>query len=641
MSRTVLYALLIAIGVVVIALRQDHYTERMEAAHSLVRTTTDNAVQAFTRFQTTVATQNAEAMRAAFTTARFAYKRAEVFLEYTDPFAVWMTVNGAPLPKTDPQSTFLDIINPVGFQPLEELLWEDSLDMLLIDTLSRGLAGELNRLCTFASSVRYTDRHLLEAARTSIIRMATLSISGFDTPSSGNALAETEQECITLRAIIELYAPELSSRDRALLQQLTLHLDRISNQLRPNGVAADFDSFDRLTFIREVLDPLFGLLVDVQGALGAEFRDEVSSVRSTVQPRSRHLFASTLLDAHYYTAIPRSLEGPLLVDLGRMLFFDPVLSDNGERACASCHLPELGFTDGAATSLAIGKDARISRNAMTVLNAVFADRYFYDLRADRLEDVVEHVVTNDLEFHSSMATVASVLNQSTEYRALFQQAFHRSPGSDIQTTDVQHALAAYIASLTSFNTNVDRYARGESVTLPADVKRGFNLFHGKAACATCHFPPTYAGLVPPMFTDSESEILGVPSAPAISNAVIDPDPGRYGKRVKEVAPFHMFSFKTPTVRNIALTAPYMHHGAYSTLEQVVEFYNVGGGKNIGIDLEYQTLPFDNLQLTAQEQADLISFMQALTDTVGLTQRPTRLPAFPSPSVNARVIGGLY
>lgn len=641
MHRLVLISLLLAVGAVVTALRHDHYTERMMAAQSLIQRTTRNTTASFESFERTLATGTQDSIRLAFATARLAYKQAEAFLEYTDPFAVWMTINGAPLPKTDPKSTFLDIIDPVGFQAIEELIWADTLDRDAITNLSRGLGGELRRLCTFASSVRITDRNLIEAARTSIIRIATLSITGFDTPASGNALAETEQECITLQSIVDLYAPELEARDANLLRRITNRLDRIATTLRPNGTLADFDGFDRLAFIRDVLDPLFGALVDVQGALGIEFRDEVSPARSTVQPRARHLFSTSLLDAHYYTAIPRSIEGPALIELGRTLFFDPALSSNGERACASCHLPERGFTDGATTSLAIGKTERISRNAMTVLNSVYADRYFYDLRADRLEDVIEHVVTNELEFHSTMATVASVLNQSPEYRRQFQEAFHRPASAAIQPTDVQHAIAAYIASLSSFNTSVDRYLRGELDELPTHVQRGFNLFHGKAACATCHFPPTYSGLVPPMFTDSESEILGVPSRPVTENGVLDPDPGRYGKHVKEVAPFHLYSFKTPTVRNIALTAPYMHHGGYSTLEQVVEFYNVGGGKNIGIDLEYQTLPFDNLQLSEQEQADLIAFMEALTDTTHLTRRPERLPAFPTSALNRRVVGGLY
>jgi cytochrome c peroxidase len=138
------------------------------------------------------------------------------------------------------------------------------------------------------------------------------------------------------------------------------------------------------------------------------------------------------------------------------------------------------------------------------------------------------------------------------------------------------------------------------------------LFAGKAKCATCHFIPVFNGTIPPWYNKTESEIIGVPVSPVTRNAVIDPDPGRYAiHRLDELA----FAFKTPTVRNAALTAPYMHNGAYQTLEEVIAFYHLGGGSGIGIDLPGQSLPFDNLQLSTPEKKALIAFIHALTDEV--------------------------
>jgi cytochrome c peroxidase len=179
--------------------------------------------------------------------------------------------------------------------------------------------------------------------------------------------------------------------------------------------------------------------------------------------------------------------------------------------------------------------------------------------------------------------------------------------------------------------------------LSEPARRGFNLFMGKAACGTCHFAPVFNGTVPPDYEDSESEVLGVPAAPVWKDAAIDPDMGRIAnRRAAEHAPFNQYAFKTPTLRNIALTAPYMHNGVYQTLEEVMQFYNVGGGAGIGIVLPNQTLPPDPLGLSKREIRDIIVFMEALTDTAGLTRAPARLPAYPEGSpLNGRVSGGVY
>jgi len=148
-------------------------------------------------------------------------------------------------------------------------------------------------------------------------------------------------------------------------------------------------------------------------------------------------------------------------------------------------------------------------------------------------------------------------------------------------------------------------------SLSASQQRGFNLFTGKAKCATCHFIPLFNGVVPPAWAETESEVLGVPATRDRKNPTLDDDPGKYLFTRSEA---HRYAFKTPTLRNVALTAPYMHNGVFQTLEEVMEFYNKGGGKGLHIAPEYQTLPFDNLRLTRKEIKDIIAFMRALTDT---------------------------
>jgi cytochrome c peroxidase len=196
-----------------------------------------------------------------------------------------------------------------------------------------------------------------------------------------------------------------------------------------------------------------------------------------------------------------------------------------------------------------------------------------------------------------------------------------------------------VRSLAGWNSPFDRYARGESDSLDPAARRGFNLFMGKAACGTCHFPPAFNGTVPPLYRETEAEVLGVPATDDTLHPRADPDPGRYRMRP---AALWKGAFKTPSVRNAALTAPYMHNGQLPTLESVVRFYNVGGGRGMGLSVPNQTLPPDSLELSPAEQGDLVAFMKSLTDTPLKSDRPDKLPVSPDrPELAARPVSGEY
>ena len=151
---------------------------------------------------------------------------------------------------------------------------------------------------------------------------------------------------------------------------------------------------------------------------------------------------------------------------------------------------------------------------------------------------------------------------------------------------------------------------------------------GKAACGTCHFAPAFNGTVPPYYQDSESEVLGILYEYDTLKPVLDQDIGRLGNGLPgEEAEHFIRSFKTVTVRNAALTGPYMHNGSINTLEEVVDFYNRGGGEGMGLSVPHQTLPPDPLNLTAQEQADIVAFMEALTDIDKFADVPVQFPGF--------------
>jgi cytochrome c peroxidase len=236
----------------------------------------------------------------------------------------------------------------------------------------------------------------------------------------------------------------------------------------------------------------------------------------------------------------------------------------------------------------------------------------------------------------SLDSVAKILAQSEDYRMRFKEAF----GSENALTaeHIASAISSYMRSLSSFNSRFDEYMRGDKTKMNAQEQRGFNLFAGKAKCATCHFIPLFNGTVPPTFQETEAEVIGVPKEAKWKQAEIDPDIGKMAINGIEL---NKYMFKTPTLRNIELTAPYMHNGVYKTLDEVMRFYNMGGGKGIGIDLANQTLPPDTLGLTQAEIQDIIAFMKTLTDTTGLTQRPRSLPKFSNDVLNSRMAVSKY
>jgi cytochrome c peroxidase len=193
-----------------------------------------------------------------------------------------------------------------------------------------------------------------------------------------------------------------------------------------------------------------------------------------------------------------------------------------------------------------------------------------------------------------------------KYRRIFLEAFPYEDKTRIDTFEVMNAIGSYIRSLMFLNSRFDEYMRGDKSKMNADEINGFNLFMGKAKCATCHYMPLFNGTFPPRFARIEAEVIGVPKSK--KENIIDPDIGRYA--VIKVESFK-HAFKTSTVRNAALTAPYMHNGVFNTLEQVMDFYNKGGGTGLGMKIENQTLPFDSLSLSRKEQDDIVSFIKSL------------------------------
>lgn len=557
----------------------------------------------------------------AVTACRNAFKAINFFVDYFDAENTKYYLNGAPLPKLENHVPEVNVLNPEGLQVLDELVFlEEELDLAKIQFLSKKLLMQSQKTLNYQKAFSIQHRQVFEALRQEIIRIFTLYLTGFDTPGSANGIHES---AVSLSSCFKTLSPYknmiLQKKPQHWIDLSNLYGDAIAHLKKNN----DFNTFKHLYFYKTFLQPIYQKLYEVQVQLGIETIDEVSNIAQPINYKTTQLFKTDFFNVGYYAQINQQQQSKERANLGKFLFYDHRLSLSGNMSCATCHKPEMAFTDGQAinTINSAHGSGTIRRNVPTVLNSVLADRFFYDLRAEKLSQQIEHVVVNNAEFHTNFLQISKRLKQVPAYIKLFNQAY---PKNKINQHSITDALSNYLIGLSSFNSSFDKYIRGEQNEIDEAVKTGFNLFMGKAACATCHFLPGFGGLVPPFYMESESEVLGVPIAP--NQAKLDPDEGRFiNGIIKEKAVHFRHSFKTPSVRNVGLTAPYMHNGAYETLDEVVDFYNHGGGNGIGLNLPNQTLPEDSLKLTIVEKKQLIQFMEALTDTSKLTQKPRVLP----------------
>ena len=285
------------------------------------------------------------------------------------------------------------------------------------------------------------------------------------------------------------------------------------------------------------------------------------------------------------------------VALGKALFFDPRLSASNWISCATCHNPALGWSDGLPTGIGHGMKT-LKRATPTILNAAFNPIQMWDGRKSTLEDQALGPIAADVEMAQEIAALVKKLGAIPGYRAMFERAY---PGEPISGETIAKAIASFERTVLSTDSPFDRWAKGDESALDASAKRGFELYGGKANCVACH-----SGF---NFTDNGFHNIGVREG-------AEPDLGRYSER--KLASLRG-AFKTPTLRDVALTAPYMHNGAYRTLEEVVEMYSRGG--DVKDNLSPNMKPLD---LSAREKADVVAFLRSLTGAPA----PVTIPQLP-------------
>ncbi|GGN11561.1 cytochrome-c peroxidase [Dyadobacter beijingensis] len=552
-------------------------------------TALDSAVS---RLQTDIRRKQPAAIQQSFKRARLAYKRVEFISAYYSPETT-RALNGANIPDVDDD---LRVNQPQGFQVLEEMVFPEVAADAYPDMLetASALRANVHRLRKISETNELTDSHIFDAMRLEVFRIVSMGITGFDSPVAFHSLPEVASALMGMQRQLAHFG--VGSGDNVLTAQLDSTFRAAIGYV---ARSRDFNAFDRLVFIKNYANPLSSRLLDVQKALNIP----VFTEKRLLSASARTLTEPDAFNANYFINFEEQSMTADRIALGKMLFFNPVLSNNSGRTCATCHQPDKAFTDGEPKSFAIGFNGmRISRNAPTLLNASFQAVQFADSRVTFLEDQASDVIRNPDEMHGSLPEAVAALQKQPESRQLFEAAY----SDGVTESNLKNAIASYIRSLSSLDSRLDRHFRGPDHMLTVEEESGFNLFMGKAKCATCHFFPLFNGTVPPAYLETESEVLGTPAT--AEGKTVDPDVGKFVLTRREP---HRYAFKTPTVRHVALTAPYMHNGVFRTLEEVVDFYDQGGGNGLGFNLDNQTLPFDKLSLSDSEKRALVAFMKIL------------------------------
>jgi cytochrome c peroxidase len=257
------------------------------------------------------------------------------------------------------------------------------------------------------------------------------------------------------------------------------------------------------------------------------------------------------------------------VELGRKLFFDKRLSRDKSVSCATCHDPQYAFTD--ARKLAVGVDGRTGdKRVPRILNRAYGKTFFWDGRVSQLEEQVAMPIANPKEMDLDVKEAAIRVG--------------------LDTVTLQRALASYVRTILSGNSPYDRFVQGDRDALTADQKLGLQIFRGKAGCGSCHLGPN--------LTDERFHNTGIGTADEPGHFATSRDPGDRG------------AFKTPSLREVARTPPYMHDGSLATLDEVIDYYDKGGRANANLDAEIR-----KLQLSAAEKKALVAFLQALNGVI--------------------------
>jgi cytochrome c peroxidase len=578
-----------------------------------------------------------EALREPIKAIRYQLKAADFFLRYLEPVS-YKKING-PLPVEWEVEVFEKFEKPyrregAGLTLALLYLDEENADKdSLLHLVENALIGtETYAADSITSMIKNAD-HFYFANRLFLLNLSTIYTTGFECPDPAQVVPELRSMMESVARIYfafnTAYPAQAISKEYLLLYKKAM--DFIKDQ------SPDFEQFDHYTFIREYVNPLYS--INQQSIRRLNLRS-ISFVDYTLNNNAYSIFSKNLYHGQntkgiylrvYDTTALREID-----QLGKMLFYDPILSANNKRSCGSCHKPDHYFTDTVAvTSFQFDSKLALERNSPSLLNVQYNHLIMADGKHLGLQEQAKAVVTNPIEMGSTEQEMLKKVLSCPDYKKRLKRLLKYTPvESEVTTDHVYSAVTFYYGKFGQYLSPFDD-AMNAKTQLSDNEKKGFNIFMGKAQCGTCHFPPLFNGVKPP-YVSSEFEVLGVPKDTAYS--ALSPDMGR--SRVFK-APETMRAFRTGNLRNVTRTAPYMHNGVFSNLDQVVDFYDQGGGAGKKLDVPNQTLSSEKLNLTPQEKKDLKAFLFTLNERIPQETIPAVLAKSKNRALNTRRPGGEY
>jgi cytochrome c peroxidase len=466
-----------------------------------------------------------------------------------------------------------------------------------------------------------------------LLNLATIYTTGFECPDKQQIIPELSNMLESVTSIYNAYNLDFSQYPLKN-EYLDLYQKAIAFVKKQ---PVNFEQFDHFTFIRDFVNPLYRM--NQQYMLQYNVHSK-SQVDYALNNKATSIFDKTLFQAQNSKGIYSKITDPVVLaaidSIGKLLFYDPILSGNTQRSCASCHKPDNYFTDTSlSTPIQFNHTGNLSRNAPSLINVVYNHLIHQDGKFLTLPEQAKAVMTNELEMNGGEEEILNNVLSCADYKkALTTFSKLTNDKEKISLKFIIAAVTSYYGKFSNFYAPFDE-AMNNKTTLNKNETAGFNLFMSKAQCGTCHFAPLFNGIKPP-YINNEFEVIGVPADTFFKQS--SADNGRYEIHA---APETKNAFRTPTLRNTAFTKPYMHNGIFKTLDEVINFYDAGGGIGKGLKIANQTLSPDSLHLTAIEKEQLVAFIHSLNEKVIFELPPQQLPLSKNKALNRRKVGGEY
>lgn len=569
--------------------------------------------------------------------ARLKLKAIDFWLRYLEPIT-YKQING-PLPVEWENEVFEKFEKPykrvgAGLTLAEEELDEAQPDRSkLVQLVQQSVkAIDVYRADSITKNLQSAD-HFFFANRMYLLNLAAIYTTGFECPDTSQIITELKVMMNEVKGIYTAFNTSFPEK-----QFTAEYLDLYEKALRFVQVQpTDFSRFDHYKFIRDFVNPLYGMnqnFIRNYKVVSHNFNDY------SLSDNCNSIFDKSLYEGMYTKGIYSLVNDENVLaeikQVGKLFFYDPILSGNNMRSCASCHKPKQYFTDTVATtSLQFNGYITLPRNTPTLINAKYNHLLMLDGKHISLQAQAKDVMSNPIEMNGKEEDVLEKVLSCKDYKKALKKFTKYTPEEkNITMNHIVSAITFYYSDFSDYYSPFDE-AMNDSKPLSDEAKRGFNLFMSKAECGTCHFVPQFNGVKPP-YIGSEFEVLGVPHDTAFT--AISPDKGRY-----EVHPSNetFDAFRTGTVRNAEFTKPYMHNGVFKTLDEVIEFYDAGGGAGKGLKVPNQTLDSDSLKLTVTEKSDLKAFIFSLNENIIFENPPAKLPLSKNAELNERKVGGVY